>query len=257
MPERATWIVQLFVDGPIAVPAPVHFQHPKGFDDRRQFYSEVSVQNSPSGLRMSVTAFARERDLARKAALVFVGEMLDVLATELKLPLRLSLFDPRNADRPGHSVKRVVREIELRQAFGRARVLSEQEPTFLRALSWFRKGLITEDPIDRFLAFWLTLEIVATKYHPDLPEAKKGSKSQIWESFKMLWGDCANWPLICHQDQWIDENYDLRLQIAHGTAAVDVEAVERAAEMGDIICDVSQRFLTDWVHRNCAAYSCA
>lgn len=74
MAERATWIVQLFVDGPITVTNPVRFQQSKGFNGRRQFYSEVSVHNSPSGLRMSVTAFARESEPARKAALVFVGD---------------------------------------------------------------------------------------------------------------------------------------------------------------------------------------
>ncbi len=245
MPEIATWIIQLFVDGPIAVATPIRFQHPKGFNGRRQFYSEINVQTSQSGLRMSVTAFARESNPARKAALVFVGEMLDVLATELKLPLRLSLLDPRGANRQDHSVKRVVTELELREAFSRARWFSEQQPTFLRALSWFRKGLVTEDPLDRFFAFWLALEIVAGKYHPDVPEARNGSKSQLWESFKFLWGEPANWPVIAGQLQWIDQNHALRVKIAHGTAAVDVEAVEHATEMGETIVEVAHQFLTE------------
>src|SRR5689334_19681108 len=135
MAERATWVVQLFVDGPITISEVIHFRHPKGFNGRRQFYSDVSVQISPSGLRMTVTAFARESDPARKAALVFVGEMLDVLGCELKLPLRLGLFDARIAQRETHYVKRIVRETELQHAFARARWLSEEQPTFLRALS--------------------------------------------------------------------------------------------------------------------------
>jgi hypothetical protein len=198
---------------------------------------------------MSVTAFARESDPARRAALVFVGEMLDVLATDLKLPLRLSLLDQRQADRSGHSIKRVVTEPELMQAFGRARWFSEEEPTFPRALSWFRKGLETENPLDRFFALWLALEIVARKYHPNVPRAANGSISQIWESFKVLWGECPDWPIIPGQLHWIDQNHALRVEIAHGTAAVDVEAVERAAEMATIIKEVSQRFLTDWAQR--------
>jgi hypothetical protein len=105
---------------------------------------------------------------------------------------------------------------------------------------------VTENPLDRFYAFWLALEIVASKYHPDVPEASRGSKSQIWESFKCLWGECPDWPVIAGQQSWIDENHALRVQIAHGTAAVDVEAVERAAEMAETIGNVSQRFLTDW-----------
>ena len=40
----------------------------------------------------------------------------------------------------------------------------------------------------------------------------------------------------------IDENHALRVQIAHGTAAVDVDAVERATKMGKTIGEVSQRF---------------
>lgn len=246
MPEIATWIVQLFIEGPVAVKSPLRFQHPKGFNGRRQFYSEVNIHSSPSGLRVSVTAFARESDPARRAALVFVGEMLDVLATELKLPLRLSLLDQHKDDRSGHSIKRVIAELELMRAFGRARWLSEEEPTFLRALSWFRKGLETENPLDRFFALWLAIEIVASKYHPDVPRAANGSISQIWESFKVLWGECPNWPIIPGQLHWIDQNHALRVEIAHGTAAVDVEAVERAAEMATVIKEVSQRFLTDW-----------
>ena len=198
-----TWIVQLFIDGPVAVPATLTFQQPKGFNRRRQFYSDVSTRNIPSGLRMSVTAYAREGGPARKAALVFVGETLDVLATDLKLPLRVSLYDPRSAAADGHTVKRVVTREEIERAFGRARWLAEYEPTFLRALSWFRKGLTTEDPLDRFMAFWLSLEIVAGKYHPDVPEAAKGSKSQLWECFKSIWGDIGGWPLIPGNSRWI------------------------------------------------------
>jgi hypothetical protein len=250
------WVVQLFVDGPVTVRDHVKFQHPKGFSRRRLFYSDIAIQNTSSGLRMSVTAHAREIDAARKAALVFAGEMLDVAATELNLPLRLTLYDPRNADRSAHSVKRVVTEEEFRQAFGRARRLSEEEPTFLRALSWFRKALITEDPLDRFYAFWLSLEITTGKYHPNVPEAAKGSKSQMWESFKSLWGDVGNWPIIPGEQDWIDENYALRVEIAHGTAAADIEAVERAAARADTIREVAHRFLTGWArHRFQDAYS--
>lgn len=37
--------------------------------------------------------------------------------------------------------------------------------------------------------------------------------------------------------------------VAQHYTAVDVEAVERAAEMATIIKEVSQRFLTDWATR--------
>jgi hypothetical protein len=55
----------------------------------------------------------------------------------------------------------------------------------LRGLGWYRKGLYTEDPFDKFLAFWNAIEIVAAYYQSefvpsiDRERAKKGSKSQI------------------------------------------------------------------------------
>lgn len=249
MPNIPTWIVQLFVNGPIAVDEPVRFQHPKGFNRRRKFYSDIKINTTSSGLRMSVTAYAGESDLARKAALVFVGAMLDVMAADLKLPLRLSLYDAKLVDRAEFSVKRVVNEMNFKRAFQQARKLSDNETTFLRALSWYRKGLITEDPFDRFLAFWISIEIVAGKYHPNVPEAKKGSKSQIWECFKNLWGDCSNWPLIAGQDKWIDEIYELRQNIAHGTAPVDVDEVERVLMKTDTILNIAHLFLNNFKNK--------
>ena len=55
------------------------------------------------------------------------------------------------------------------------------------------------------------------------------------------------WPHIQGQQQWIDENYDLRIQIAHGTASVNVEAIESAAVKGAIIRKVARQFLFDLV----------
>jgi hypothetical protein len=83
----------------------------------------------------------------------------------------------------------------------------------LRGLGWYRKGLYTEDPFDKFLAFWNAIEIVAAAYYQsefvpsiDRERAKKGSKSQIWECFKALWGPCEQWPNIAGDDKWFDEN---------------------------------------------------
>jgi hypothetical protein len=243
MPNGPTWLVQLFVDGPVAVQDVIRFQHPKGFGRSRQFYSDVRVQGTASGLRIFVTAYARDSDLARKAALVFVGEMLNVLTADLKLSLKLSLYDARTADRDAHSVKRILRESEIQKAFSRARWLSENEPTFMRALSWYRKGLVTEDPLDKFLALWISIEIAAAKYHPPVDVVARGIKSQIWESFKMVWGPIEHWPIITGQQHWIDENHALRVQIAHGTTPVDVDEVERAVAKSDVIRDVAHLFL--------------
>jgi hypothetical protein len=110
--------------------------------------------------------------------------------------------------------------------------------------------LHTEDPFDKFLAFWNAIEIVTSKYHPQIPEGRpKGSKSQAWESFKTLWGECQDWPIIQGQTNWIDENYEMRKTIAHGTQPIDIETVRAVAEKIDTIGQIANKFLLEWRQR--------
>ena len=100
--------------------------------------------------------------------------------------------------------------------FKRHAFLGFSEQAILRALGWYRKGLYTEDPFDKFLAFWNSIEIVAGKYHPPIPEGRPtGSKSQIWQCFKAIWGECEGWPTISGDTDWIDDNYEIRFGRLH------------------------------------------
>jgi hypothetical protein len=101
--------------------------------------------------------------------------------------------------------------------------------------------------LDRFLALWLAIEVVAEKHHPQLPvNHGQGCKSKIWESFKSVWGEYGRWPAIPGQETWIDDNYESRNQIAHGTAPVDIEAVEAASAKAVVIQQVARNFLLAW-----------
>jgi hypothetical protein len=120
-----------------------------------------------------------------------------------------------------------------------------------RSLGWYRKALCADDPFDKFLALWNAIEIVASKYYRYVPtidqeRVKKGSKSQLWECFKALWGPCDQWPIIPGQDEWIDENYEARKDVAHGTSSVDIHKVAAVADKLDSVEQVAYRFLRDW-----------
>jgi hypothetical protein len=183
---------------------------------------------------------------ARKVTLVFIGSMLDALALQLNLPLYLSYVPSQGFRGNTYNEKRILTDQDWHNAFYEARLLSLAEPTFLRALGWYRKGLYTDDVLDSFLAYWNAIEIVGGKYHPDTEEAKKGSKSQIWECFKRIWGECDKWPVIPGQDGWIDINYDNRIAIAHGTQAITLDFIEQTIMKIPIICEVSYQFLETW-----------
>ena len=200
-----TWEVDLDVFGPVSVKSSAHLREPKGFRLPDPFQSDVRIRPFKGGVQITATAYASTLQNARKVTLVFVGYMLDALTLQINLPLYLS-YTASLDFRDSYSERRLVTEDEWHEAFREARLLALAEPTFLRGLGWYRKGMYSDDALDSFLAYWNAIEIVATKYHPENEEAKKGSKSQIWECFNLIWGECAGWPNIPGQIHWIDEN---------------------------------------------------
>jgi hypothetical protein len=244
--NRTTWIVDLAVQGPITVSRSVRLSEPKGLRRSRPYYSNIKLKSTSYGVQASVTTLASTRETAYRSATFFIGQMLDVLVTRIHQPLFLHYAETTPPRTDAHNVRRVVEQSEWRDAFYEARLLALAEPDFLRALSWFRKGMTTEDPIDSFLAFWNAIEIVAGKYHKPDKRTKQGIKNQIWECFIRLWGQCESWPIIPGNTEWIDENYHTRIQIAHGVAAVDIEQVERVMFKLETIQKVAHIFLIDW-----------
>jgi hypothetical protein len=242
------WEVELSVYGPIKIKREIRFQTEKGLQELDPFFSDINIRNINDGLKIFVTAFAPNSKLANNAALVFVGQMLDALVIELggDIPIYLSL-DGRRTNSLASDVKRIITENEIKRSFKEARILSINEPVFLKAYGWYRKGLYTEDPFDKFLAFYNTLERVTTKYYPRTQGSISGSKSQMWECFKAIWGEYTEWPLPIQGNQrWIDNNYETRKDIAHGLANVNVEEVEKITSLIDTIQLVAYIFLRDW-----------
>ena len=242
----ANWEVDLNVYAPITVKGSVHLREPKGFSLSNPFQSEVRIKATSVGVQVTATAYASNVQNALKVTQVFIGYMLDTLTLTIDLPLFLS-YTPAKINRgENFSERRIITEQEWHDAFQEARLLSIAKPSFLRALGWYRKGLYTEDILDSFLAYWNAIEIVASKYHPDNEEAKNGSKSQVWECFKLIWGECEQWPTIPGQTDWIDHNYASRIAVAHGTQPISIESFENIIHKIPVIRLIAYQFLSTW-----------
>jgi hypothetical protein len=251
MADSAIWQVTLYVDGPVTVRRRVHTTQQKGFREDDPFYSDIEIQSVPSGLRAVVTTRAADQTLAFKAAVFFFGRMLDALTLTVNRPMYLSLPEQERSRIERHDVRRVVEQEEIQDAFREAYHLAHSSPSFLRSLGWYRKGLTADDPLDKFLAFWNGIEIVASRYFRYVPavdqeRAEKGSKSQVWECFKALWGPCQDWPVIAGLTTWIDDSYSVRIDVAHGRAFVDVHKLADVANRLPAIERVCYRFLRGW-----------
>ena len=207
MPDNLpSWHITLNVYGPITVERKSNFRQRKDFQSHDKFYSDIEVtKNGNYGITITLTAFATEQIIAKKAALYFCGQALDVLSANVNLPIILTLTDSKSYSPRIENERRRLTVDELHDAFKTARLWVLTEPTFLRAIGWYRKGLYTEDPFDKFLAFYNSIETLCSKYNPNKTAcSSRGSKCHIWETFKNIWGECPEWPIISNQTGWID-----------------------------------------------------
>ncbi|MBT2622837.1 methylamine utilization protein MauJ [Chryseobacterium sp. ISL-6] len=238
--------VELNLSGTISLQSPINFSTEKELEIGAIFNSSVKINNNQQGLKISTTVRTNSEDKAKKIALLFIGKMLDVLSFKLNKPLNISDNEIINKSLRGN-VRAIIEKNEFREAFEISRNLNLNHTTFLRGLNWYRKGLYSDDPFDKFLAFWNSVSIVASKYHTPNARTSNGSINQIWNCFETLWSsDISNWEGINNNDRWINEMSNIRNNIAHGLIPIEIEYVEDVIGKLDNVKDVAYKFLNEW-----------
>ncbi len=142
MPNYIEWEVTLFISGPITIKEQLKLYVEKGHVN--PFWTTVRLvkESSCPGVRVELVARANTQEEANDAAVYFVGQMLDVLCLQFNLPLYLSLLPPQRRSEDAYA-KRVVEKHEWEDAFEKGRLYGAQHAPFSRALSWYRKGIVS------------------------------------------------------------------------------------------------------------------
>lgn len=240
---RTIWDVELDVGGPIKVKRAFSMKQAKGFDPEDQFYSDVKITNSRIGLTASVTAYAETQDVAYKAALYFFGTMIDVLCFKVDLPLFLYYYKTDVVFNENPRTKRIVTQGEFSNSFRTAREfsLADDKSVLLRAMGWYRKGMMTYDPIEKFLSYWNVIESLGAKFHTQTDRTSSGAINQIYQCFLDYFGEDNSWHL---PDRWINDRHDLRSQLAHGGVTVDIQTIETVSEQTDELRTVAHKLVS-------------
>lgn len=241
--------VELLVSGPITTTSSFNFNTEKELDFGNIFSSEVSIKKHSQGFLISSTVYTADQYRAYKVGLLFIGKMLDVLTMKTNSALNVSNNEYRQLTKNNNIVRAVIDKEEFRFCFKLARDLNLNENKLLRAFSWYRKGLYTEDPFDKFLAFWNSISVVADGYCNDNERTRQGIINKIWDCFTTLWGECNNWEYVNGNDRWINDNNDVRNKIAHGGVTVDIQYVENVINQLESVQKVAYNFLTQWAVR--------
>jgi len=243
------WKVTLAVSGPITVEKRTKFNAEKGIEN--PFWSEIQVIAAQHGVKIELVARADNQEEANEAALYFVGQALDYLCLSINLPLYVSLsgtqFRPIN-----DNVKRILRKNVWEKCFQQSRKIGFERRTFSRSISWYRKAMVSEDPIDSFLSYWSSIESLSSKFAQDNLQTQNGVINKICNCFDQLWNSCDSWKVIPNQAQEVNEFYELRNGIVHGYISVDIDTLKRITHKLAIIKSLAYEFLKDWEHRGIA-----
>jgi len=241
----AEWKVTLAVSGPITVEQPTKFNAQKGTEN--PFWTRMKVTSAQHGVKIELVARADNQSEANDAALYFVGQALDHLCLSIDLPLYVSLtgtqFRPLD-----DNVKRILNTRDWINCFEQARDINENRRVFSRSISWYRKGMVSEDPIDSFLSYWSSIESTGSKFAEENGRVN-GVINKICNCFDQMWGTCPNWEVIPDEAGKVNEFYDLRNGIAHGFISVDIDTLKRINHKLPIIKELSKNFLRDWEER--------
>jgi len=240
------WKVTLAVSGPIAVEHRTTFEAQKGSEN--SFLSKIQVTAAQHGVKIELVARADNQIEANEAALYFVGQALDYLCLSINLPLYVSLtgtqFRPTN-----DNVKRILRTNDWKNCFQQSRIIGFERRIFSRSISWYRKAMFSEDPIDSFLSYWSSIESLSSKFARDNQRTQNGVINKICDCFDQLWNSCDSWKVIPGQADMVNDFYDIRNGIAHGYISVDIDTLKRITQKLPIIKRLAYEFLKDWEDR--------
>ncbi|RCK72741.1 MAG: hypothetical protein ANABAC_1275 [Anaerolineae bacterium] len=239
------WEVELVITGPISLPRTrslvLHVE--KG--ERNPFTTTIKLSKAPHGILCVLIARAFDHENANNAAVYFVGQALDVLCLKVDLPLYINLY--RSEVRfASDSVRRVINESEWTNAFTLGREYSLNRGYFSRAISWYRKGLGSEDPIDRVIAFWSALEGISSQYYRPNDRTEQGIINQICDCFDQLWGTTENWRVIPNEPDVINHFYNFRNGFSHGFMRVDIETIKKVVGKLPVYQKLVREFLLEW-----------
>ncbi len=122
----------------------------------------------------------------------------------------------------------------------------------MRGIGWYRRGQSSSDSFLSFLGLWNSIEIVAGKYHIKNEETKDGSKKQI-DQVLSTYLPKAQIQFFGRDEQfpWIEENYEMRLNVAHGLGFTNENTFKSCERMIPKIRSIATALLREVLHDRC------
>ena len=157
-----------------------------------------------------------------------LNQSLDTLALRFASPFQCVAASDEHLTLAGskasHSVGAVVGIRDIDESIRMGMLLYTFEDTLLKALSWYRRGISSADPVLAFLGLWNSLETVAAKFHTPNEETPGKSKKQVAQLLSEHLQKSGFQFFKPNSDEmwnWVESNYESRKDLAHGLNALN------------------------------------
>lgn len=169
----------------------------------------------------------------------YFNQTLDIAALRHASPFQvLPKSDIQHGAAPARfrdaTTSAVITAEDFDQSTRLAFLLYTLETDLLRSIGWYRRGLSSPDPLLSFLGLWNSIEIAAARFCQKSEKTEKGSKNQIFQlltDYLPKSGIQFFTPNTSELDTWIKDNYDMRLNIAHGLGSTELNLFRRSEAM--------------------------
>ena len=246
MQRRKIWEVDIDITGPISISREISFKQVKGFE-KDPFYSNITLCGGKFGVAATVTAYADSVEIAKMAAFVFLGRMVDILIFDNDMPLILQDHDMQIIHPNRFATRRKLERKEIIATFNAARKLEVEHPVLLKAIGWYSKAKISNNTLDSFLSFWNAIEVVGTNYYTPTNRTTRGVINKVYQCFLDYFGEKENWGL---PDKWINNMYDRRSKIAHGGEETTAEAISDVSVLIPKLSEIARKLLQSVIDSN-------
>lgn len=237
------WEVKLYISSHCKIKKPFTWKSDKG-DDDDPFSSQITLSNYNNGLEIKVEVLEDIEENALDDAFYFIGQALNYMSFIENAAFGVYKNLSSSELRLRKNTKKIIEKDVWEKAFSKGREIQMCSPKLGMSLSWFRKSLNSNDPIDAFLSRWLVIETICNdvKLLKDLKKEQaedikslnfgKYGKGRVYYRIKQK---IINEQLENNLDIDFDRLYNIKNQrneIAHGEFAInDVRTIKRIKRM--------------------------
>jgi hypothetical protein len=239
--DQPLWAFEIGVQGPFAMQGRWALEEVESFLPDSAFFQSIEVKAAPFGAQLSCKVFADTSLLAQQMAFHAIEQVIDVLGTQCNLPLTATLQEARPMARDRHPIKREITKHEWQLAFGQTHHFAAHEPAFLRSLGAYRKTLLQENIVERWLLLGRALVVLATDKQPGVAPL-----DAIASCGSLLWGNEADWPHLSQVDTSLEDLYQLLERLHTRRPPLGPETMLSVLETYETLHKFTHAFLTEW-----------